>query len=186
VWVFRLLERWRRLLGISAGRMRAGCLALRGGHVGRKVYVGPRCTFDRPWCITLDERVWIESDVFVKVTSDEARIEIGAYSFIGRGTEIDASRSVVVGVHSLVAPRCFLTDHSHNHSSIGLRLDEQGCEEAPVSIGSDVWLGTGAVVFPGVNIGDRAIIGAQSVVRGPVGAGEIHAGVPARSVGRRG
>jgi acetyltransferase-like isoleucine patch superfamily enzyme len=165
--------------------MRARCLALRGGHVGGKVYIGPRCTFDRPWCITLGERVWIEPDVFVKVTSDDARIEIGEYSFIGRGTEIDLSRTVTVGAHSLVAPRCFLTDHSHNRSAAASRLDEQGCEEAPVSIGSDVWLGTGAVVLPGVEIGDGAIIGAQSVVRGAVGAGEIHAGVPARSVGSR-
>ena len=41
----------------------------------------------------------------------------------------------------------------------------------PVTIGSDVWIGGGAIILPGITIGDGAIIGAGSVVTRDVGAG---------------
>jgi maltose O-acetyltransferase len=49
-----------------------------------------------------------------------------------------------------------------------------------VRIGSDVWIGGGAIILPGVTIGDGAVIGAGSVVTRDVGAGLIVAGNPAR------
>ena len=51
----------------------------------------------------------------------------------------------------------------------------------PVRIGSDVWIGGGAIILPGVTIGDGAVIGAGSVVTRDVGAGIIAAGNPARA-----
>ena len=50
----------------------------------------------------------------------------------------------------------------------------------PVRVGSNVWIGGGAILLPGVTIGDDAIIGAGSVVTRDVGAGETVAGNPAR------
>jgi maltose O-acetyltransferase len=50
----------------------------------------------------------------------------------------------------------------------------------PVRIGSDVWIGGGAIILPGVTIGDGAVIGAGSVVTRDVGAGVTVAGNPAR------
>jgi maltose O-acetyltransferase len=51
----------------------------------------------------------------------------------------------------------------------------------PVRIGSDVWIGGGAIILPGVTIGDGAVIGAGSVVTRDVGAGVTVAGNPARA-----
>ena len=50
----------------------------------------------------------------------------------------------------------------------------------PVRIGSDVWIGGGAIILPGVTIGDGAVIGAGSVVTRDVGAGATVMGNPAR------
>lgn len=50
----------------------------------------------------------------------------------------------------------------------------------PVTIGNDVWIGGGAIVLPGVKIGDRAVIGAGSVVTRDVPADVVVAGNPAR------
>lgn len=52
-------------------------------------------------------------------------------------------------------------------------------------VGNDVWIGTHAVVLPGVNIGDGAIIGAYSVVARDVPAYGVAAGNPARTKKRR-
>jgi virginiamycin A acetyltransferase len=49
-------------------------------------------------------------------------------------------------------------------------------------VGHDVWIGTGAVIMPGISIGDGAIIGAYSVVASDVPAYSIVAGNPARVV----
>ncbi|QPC88184.1 antibiotic acetyltransferase [Mesorhizobium sp. NBSH29] len=51
-----------------------------------------------------------------------------------------------------------------------------------VCIGHDVWIGHGAVVMPGIRIGNGAVIGANSVVTRDVGAYEIVAGVPTKKL----
>jgi acetyltransferase-like isoleucine patch superfamily enzyme len=55
---------------------------------------------------------------------------------------------------------------------------------APVDIGDDVWIGRGALVLPGVTIGDGAVVAAGAVVTKDVPAGSVVAGVPAKVVGR--
>lgn len=49
-----------------------------------------------------------------------------------------------------------------------------------VSIGHDVWVGHGAVILPGVRVGNGAVIGANAVVTRDVPAYTIVAGVPAK------
>jgi phosphonate metabolism protein (transferase hexapeptide repeat family) len=54
-----------------------------------------------------------------------------------------------------------------------------------VSIGNDVWIGHGAVIMPGISIGNGAIVGANSVVTKDVPAYAIVAGVPAKPLRQR-
>ena len=52
-------------------------------------------------------------------------------------------------------------------------------EKALTHIGNDVWIGQGAVIMPGINIGDGAVIGAHSVVTKDVEPYSIVMGLPA-------
>jgi maltose O-acetyltransferase len=54
----------------------------------------------------------------------------------------------------------------------------------PVVIGKNVWIGGGAIILPGVTVGDDALIGAGSIVTRDVAAGAIVAGNPARVLKR--
>lgn len=53
---------------------------------------------------------------------------------------------------------------------------------APIRVGSDVFIGTGVTVLPGVSIGNRCVVGAGSVVTVSVPDGTVVAGVPARPI----
>ena len=50
----------------------------------------------------------------------------------------------------------------------------------PVEIGSNVWIGAGAVILPGVRIGDNTVIGAGSVVTKDIPANVVAVGNPCR------
>lgn len=168
---------------VIAGRLRATWLRLRGATIGAKTSIGARLVVREARSLHLGSRVEIEHDVFLKLEAD-ARLDAGDFTFIGRGAEIDVAQSVTIGAHTLIAPRAFITDHTHN-SARAQRLDEQGNRVAAVTIGSDAWIGAGAIVLAGVTIGDGAIVGAGAVVTHDVAPYAIVAGVPARVIGER-
>jgi acetyltransferase-like isoleucine patch superfamily enzyme len=139
---------------------------------------------EHPQGVALGERTVIESGAYLKLVSTGASLTIGAYTFIGRNTEFDVQGPVVLGDHTLIAPGCFITDHSHRFVA-DRRIDQQPCTTSPVTIGSDVWIGANSVILPGVNVADGAIVGAGAVVTKDVGPMDIVAGVPARKIGSR-
>ena len=52
----------------------------------------------------------------------------------------------------------------------------------PIRIGHDVWIGGGAIILPGVTVGDKSVIGAGSVVTHDVPAANVVVGNPARII----
>jgi len=160
-------------------RLRVFWFILLGGNISKKCLFGARVRIDRPMAVDIGHRTILEESVWLKLCTDEARLNIGQHSFIGRGAEIDVSDRVVIGNHVLIAPGVFITDHAHN-IKVGMTIDSQGCNAASVCFGDDAWLGVGSVVLPGVNIGKGAVVGAGTVVTRDVPDNTIVAGVPAR------
>jgi acetyltransferase-like isoleucine patch superfamily enzyme len=169
---------------IAMARLRAIAHRVAGADIAPKCLFGPGVRIDHPWGVRIGSRCQLEADVWLKLVSPVAVVVVGDYGFIGRGAEIDASERVTVGSHVLIAPGVFITDHNHAIDGTG-RIDEQGCVAQPVTIGDDVWLGTRAIILPGVTIGDGAIVGAGAVVRKNVPARAVVAGVPARVIRTR-
>jgi acetyltransferase-like isoleucine patch superfamily enzyme len=178
------IERVRVVIRTCMGRLRVAVLRLRGASVGQKCTIWGRFMADKPWCLSLGQRVNIEDSVYLKIVSDEASLKLADFVFIGRNSEFDVMQDVSVGAHTVIAPGCFITDHNHQ-TAANLRIDQQLSRPVPVRIGRDVWLGAGAVILPGVTIGDGAVVGAGAVVTHDVPAGAVVAGVPARPIGAR-
>jgi acetyltransferase-like isoleucine patch superfamily enzyme len=109
---------------------------------------------------------------------------IGAGTYVNRFTMFDASDSIEVGRNCLIGPFCYITDHDHG-TEPAVVIAEQPLVSSPVRIGSNVWIGAGAIILKGTRIGDGAVIGAGAVVTHDVRAGEKVAGVPARTIGSR-
>ncbi|HLS87180.1 MAG TPA: DapH/DapD/GlmU-related protein [Burkholderiales bacterium] len=86
---------------------------------------------------------------------------------------------VRIGEFTLFGPAAQVYTATHPLDAALRRRQESG---KPVTIGSDVWVGGGAIILPGVTIGDRTVIGAGSVVTRDMPAGVFAAGNPCRVV----
>jgi acetyltransferase-like isoleucine patch superfamily enzyme len=112
-----------------------------------------------------------------------ARIRIGGGTFLNRGVMVAAVELVEIGEHCMLANGCFVTDGSHRFDDPAKPVPWQGfTTKGPTRIGDNVWCGANVVVTSGVTIGERAVIGANSVVTRDIPPHTIAAGVPARPV----
>lgn len=122
------------------------------GKGGDTVTVEPPFFCDYGTNIEVGERVFFNFNCTVL---DVCRVTIGAHSQFGSGVQI------LTPLHPL--------------DSALRREQEYG---APVTIGSDVWVGSGAIILPGVTVGARTVIGAGSVVTHSLPADVLAVGNP--------
>jgi acetyltransferase-like isoleucine patch superfamily enzyme len=116
---------------------------------------------------------------------DAPELLIGDGTFVGHLCDFRIARSIRIGEHCLIAGGVTIADYDGHPVDAGSRRDGATsplAEVRPVEIGDDVWIGHGAVILKGVNIGDRAVIGAHAIVTRDVPSDCIMAGNPARPV----
>ena len=121
------------------------------------------------------------------VFSNAERISAGAGLRLGSRCHLWAGPAhgrIVIGNDALFGPEVMVTAAGYRYND-GAPVTAQAMDEADVVIGNDVWIGTRAVILPGVTIGDGAIIGAGAVVTRDIPAMGIAVGMPARVVGQR-
>lgn len=128
------------------------------------------------------ENTWINSPIFV---------DYGENIHLGRNVEINMNctfldcNTITIGDYSGIGPnvQIYAVGHPINAAE---RLSEDGtlwrCYSAPVTIGRNVWIGGGAIILPGVTIGDNTTIGARSVVTKSVPANCLAVGNPCRVI----
>jgi acetyltransferase-like isoleucine patch superfamily enzyme len=109
-------------------------------------------------------------------------LTIGDRCVIGRGSHIVAHQSVQIGDDVWTGPYVYITDQNHSYEDPDVPIGRQFPNNRPVSIGAGSWLGAGAIILPGAQIGRNVVVAAGSVVRGHVPDRCVVAGVPARVV----
>jgi acetyltransferase-like isoleucine patch superfamily enzyme len=110
-----------------------------------------------------------------------ARIRIGAGTFLNLNVMVAAMDLVDIGDHCMLANGCFVTDASHRFHDPHRPVPWQGfTTKGPTRVGDNVWCGAHVVITSGVTIGERCVIGANSVVTSDIPASAIAAGAPAR------
>jgi acetyltransferase-like isoleucine patch superfamily enzyme len=108
------------------------------------------------------------------------QLQFGDQVDVGEFTHIRANGGVRIGDRVLIASGVAITSRAHP-----VTLPRYGvCEDAPVVIEDDVWIGAGAIVLPGVTVGRGAIVGAGAVVTRSVAPFTIVGGAPAREIGQ--
>ena len=112
---------------------------------------------------------------------DTARIRIGAGTFLNQQVMVASLGLVEIGDHCMFANGCFITDAAHRFDDPTMPVPWQGfTSKGPTRVGDNVWCGAHVVITSGVTVGERCVIGANSVVTADIPALSVAAGVPAR------
>ena len=122
----------------------------------------------------------LEPDVWITAPGS-ARIRIGGGTFLNLGVMVAAAELVEIGDHCMFANGCFITDSDHRFDDPDRPVPWQGfTTQGPTRVGDNVWCGAHVVITGGVSIGERSVIGANSVVTTDIAPFSVAAGVPAR------
>jgi acetyltransferase-like isoleucine patch superfamily enzyme len=105
---------------------------------------------------------------------------LGAHSRINRRCLIDARGPLHVGNNVSISPEVVILTAAHRVHDPEFRV-----ETREVVIEDNVWIGTRAIVLPGVTLGRGCVVAAGAIVTRDVPPLTIVAGVPARPVGQR-
>jgi maltose O-acetyltransferase len=122
------------------------------------------------------DTVWMQPPFFCDYGTN---IECGERVFFNFNCVVLDVCTVRIGDYTLFGPAVQIYTPMHPFDAKRRREQEFG---KPVEIGSDVWVGGGAIILPGVRIGDQSVIGAGSVVTRDVPPRVFAAGNPCRVV----
>ena len=120
-------------------------------------------------------------------------MHIGKNFYCGPGFTVLDHAKVTIGDNVMIAPHVSLLTayHPKHYTQRIVRKMPDTFEPhgrgdyeliSPITIGNNVWIGSSAIVLPGVSIGDNSIIGAGSVVTRSVPTDSLAIGSPAKVV----
>jgi len=129
--------------------------------------------------LEVGEHTLFEPHVWITAPG-EACVRIGSQSFLNIGVMVAAHELVEIGDHCMLANGCFVTDANHRFDDPDTPVPWQGfTSRGPTRVGDNVWCGANVVITSGVTVGERCVIGANSVVTRDLPPFSIAAGVPA-------
>jgi len=128
------------------------------------------------------ESIIVKQDAYI---GSGIGLKIGDRSQIGHNSRI--GQQVTIGNDVLMGPDVVIMANSHAFEKLDAPINKQGALTVePIEIGNDVWIGTRAIILPGVTVGDQAIIAAGAIVTKDVPKAAIVGGNPAKVIRYRG
>jgi acetyltransferase-like isoleucine patch superfamily enzyme len=122
----------------------------------------------------VDKIIWLNGD----------RIELGEKVGFNYGCYVNGFGGLTIGDRTIIGPYTMI--HTANHEMDTDRpIPEQGWNLGPVVLGSDIWIGMGVCILPGVTLGDGCVVGAGAVVTRDVEPYAIVVGNPAKAIKSR-
>lgn len=113
-------------------------------------------------------------------------VHFGNYVYANMNLTLVDDTHIYVGDYTMFGPNVMVLTAGH---PILPELRQRGLQfNAPVYIGKRCWIGAGAIILPGVTIGDESVIGAGSVVTKDIPPGVVAVGNPChvlREIGQR-
>jgi len=172
--------RWYERNSLPWNRARIHWELMRRGAFARWPLHGNVLESLRDGRVEIGENTLLEPGVWITAPAP-ARIRIGSGVFLNLGVMVAALELVEIGSHCMLANGCFVTDANHRFDDPDRPITWQGfTTKGPTRLGDNVWCGANVVVTSGVTIGNRCVIGANSVVSSDIPPFSVAAGAPAR------
>jgi len=117
--------------------------------------------------------------------SERPFFKIGDNSGIGHNCSFFIGKGITIGKHCRMGINITMLDSPGHPLDPARRMAGEAPDVEnvrPITIGDNVWIGTGSVIFPGVTIGDNSVISLGSVVMSDVPPNVVVAGNPARKI----
>jgi acetyltransferase-like isoleucine patch superfamily enzyme len=153
---------------------------------GPNFQIGFPATLENPRAIVVGSNVWIKEHAWLNCAagpSGRPLLTIGSGSYLGRFAHINVKVGVMIEEDVLISDRVFITDYHHGFADAEAPIISQPLSGGqPVRLRRGCWIGDGAVIMPGITIGQNAVVGANAVVTRDVPDRAIVGGVPARSI----
>jgi maltose O-acetyltransferase len=108
------------------------------------------------------------------------QIEFGDYGWVNHRCYFDTRDGIRIGSRVALGMEVMLCTSTHEPGDQQRRAGPYA--SAPVTIGDGTWIGTRALILPGVTVGEGCVVAAGAVVREDCEPGGLYAGVPARRV----
>jgi carbonic anhydrase/acetyltransferase-like protein (isoleucine patch superfamily) len=132
--------------------------------------------------VTVDGKCYF---LFAARFSGAPTLTIGDNAGIGHGCQFTVGKRIAIGKYCRIGSSVVMFDSPGHPLDPGKRL--AGLPPAPedvrpITIGNNVWIGSGAIIFPGVSIGDNSVVAPASLVMSDVSPDVVVAGSPARKM----
>lgn len=128
----------------------------------------------------------VNHPVILRTSREKATINIGADTGISGGS-ICAAKSINIGKNCLIGANVTISDsdfHAIKPANRRYNTNSEDIQADPIVIENNVFIGTGAIILKGVNIGENSVIGAGAVVTKSFPKNSILAGNPAKIIGQ--
>ena len=178
-----------RIAGAALRRTRDRLLARRLGtqrlRIGRHPRLAGLAHIHLGENFSAGDGLWLDAITFFAGNAYAPSLTIGPNCNVSDHVHIACTNRITIAEGLLCGSRVIISDHAHGRYS-GTRqsppsqrpLHRPLSHDGTVTIGRNVWIGDGAAILAGADIGDGAIIGANSLVNGPVPPHTIAAGTP--------
>ena len=135
--------------------------------------------------LEIAENVTLHPGCWLNLGTETARIKIGRNVYLNGNLMVASHDRVEIGAFSAIGRGVLILNATHRTSDPTIPFTIQGMDiKGPTIIGKNVWVGNNAAIIGPVTIGDRAVIAANSVVTQDVAPGTTVVGIPARATKR--
>jgi len=155
--------------------------------IGKGVVIYDNAKIIKPEVIEIDDNVKIDDFTFIYGGKG---IYIGRYVHIASFVSVIGGGELYIGDYAAIAAGARIITGTNvyeggYHMSAAAPRDQQNVKLSFVKISKDGFIGTNAVIHPGVTIGEGAIIGSNSLVLNDIEPWTINVGSPVRVIGKR-
>lgn len=131
--------------------------------------------------ISIGEKTSIHLNVYIEgINPLKKRLVIGKTTSVGRNSYLDTRGTIIIGDNVSISPDVKIITGQHDLNSNDFKYIS-----SPVEIDDYVWIGSGAIILPGVRLGKGSVVAAGSVVTKNVENYSVVGGNPAKILKKR-